>query len=456
MYLILSVLWLSLGVDAIVLTLNTSMNLRTDNNGVLVKSGRVEKGTKVSIPDAFVPNEVLTKMKNGKELSDTDVNKVLNKYLSEQVGNLKKFKGPDGKIKKDYFLNVKIESGKEKGKEGLLAIRYLGRKSGLSLEVTTSTDSYITGFNSGTNVSNETVTYGGSPIPCAIDLATPQTMPAALKNLTNDLGPVLNKVDARAKSFVVGKDIGALDKMSKNFKRSCGPSFEDFIKTVESEATKYGIPKSMLTGVMIRESMGSCNSTDGLGSIGIFQINTNSTSVRFCTKEEQRELVNGPTEELKKGKPPCLSNPYVNLSEALSIMAQKFKRVNGKLPTNGGVRWDSIDKGGQDLWRKALSAYNGGEGHVYQAYYNMNDFSSKFDAQLNLDDWDQRRLFFFRNVLEANGNNNYFNDNQRYRRGINNSIDNIAYVESIVGRYGQEFEGSHLNVAEQIDEVLEV
>src|SRR5690606_7000106 len=78
--------------------------------------------------------------------------------------------------------------------------------------------------------------------------------------------------------------------------------------------------------------------------------------------------------------------------------------------------------------RKALSAYNGGEGWVQIAKSDIAFAKEKFGIDLK-NDWVTMRLFMFRHTLRTNG---YVGKNKS--RKTKYEISNVAHVDAIMGR----------------------
>src|SRR5690606_38177494 len=128
----------------------------------------------------------------------------------------------------------------------------------------------------------------------------------------------------------------------------------------------------------------------------------------------------------------CLQNPAINFLSGIKVLKDKYALVNnGASPSSNGT-WAQLSSKERDNFRKALSAYNGGQRWVFQSQSDIKYASEKFGIQLN-DDWETIRLFFFRHQLKANG---YVQRNASSRADRNNLI-NVPYVESIMGRESQ-------------------
>jgi hypothetical protein len=246
----------------------------------------------------------------------------------------------------------------------------------------------------------------------------------------------LNSVTGRVATNLVNRRDP--DTTARNYKATCVGSFEDFKKEIAQVGQLQKIPVEILTSIMHLETAGRCAGIRTPASrspnVGLFQVNTNSTPVARCNAWQMSVLKSAKTvAQLHHGALKCLENPVVNLAEAAQILRAKYAHVNTQKQPEPG-RWDQVTPKAHDEWRKAIAAYNGGQGYVYQSYFDIVAYNEKNGTSLDPDSWEVRRVFFFRKVLDRKTDQMYFSNAQKFRRGLGQILINIAYVESISGR----------------------
>lgn len=384
----------SLAVD---FTLEKDFALRQASAGGLTILENLPKGTVVRIPDHFFGKDLKGKMKDEIALIN---------WL-KKAGVLKKFVTKSGVVKRDYFFPIEVVSSPDKsissGKSGEIAIRHLAMKNGLQLVTVTDTP-----LVKASNVKNP---------PKKTDNCSQcktQTQGQQLySDIKGQLQSIFQKIKEGAQDKVNSKNYS--DIFIKNFNKTCGMDFHLFLGELKKEAHAQGIPPEILLGIMSQESEGKCDAehkdANGTYSVGIFQINTGSTKLKYAD----------------------LKDPRTNMNESIRILVNKYKRVNGAKPTpKETLLVSDMNKHELTKWKKALSAYNGGEAHLKQSEQDLGAINEKYGLSLDSEDWETRRAFYFRKYIEENTDAK-FNNKQSYKRSTNNSIANLIYVESILG-----------------------
>jgi hypothetical protein len=407
------------------LKLKNSRNLRNfDKNRLLVSARKIEKDTEVIIPDAYIDAH----FKGDK----SDEVAVLNWLASARSLPLRKYKETNtDRVRGDYFVPVIVKGELD---TGWVSLRSLARKGGLELVTTEDTDYF----------SDEVIESPTPRIPTD-QLETPSRridprpyecytksqqahLDIVLKlNATtnNIIYSMLTSINLKAQDDITNR--GTVSHIINNFNKTCDPTeFKNFFGQLKLKAQQNNIPVDILLGLMTQESSGKCmarhDEQNGTASIGLFQLNTGTSPIKSCAVTPG-VLINRS----------CLNNPYTNLEEAIRVLRQKFKRVNSVYPNKTHRDLVGQNKEGRDLWRKTLSAYNGGEGHVFQAYKDIEKFNSTYKTDLDPDAWEIRRIFMLRNAIEKRGGKILGpHIGQKYRRSTRNSLNNLSYVDSII------------------------
>lgn len=439
--------------------LKRQINIRQESEGVLKGAQTLPAGTVVEIPAEFVPEEF-----KGEKRDEM----ALLQWLRSAAGgpNTKRFMNRSGRVKRDFFATVRVVSSPDnkrmEGTVGEIAIRYLARKSGLEL-VTVAPKTPFVAYNAeeqakilatqraeiaaykeqlrkarearlresqrraepGPKVEPrsriqsdlaEHLKQGGDPLTYVCSI---RRKPDPLTRLENDLESVLDQVKEKV-TYRVEEGFKSPEGVIARMKRTC--KVDNFIPNLVTAFTQNQIPPELMFPMMHAESGGSCDVKDSVSeSIGLFQINTASSSFIKC----------GAGYANRYNDPKCLENPETNLNEAIRIMRAKYRKVNGQDPPPL-KKWTSMTERERDYWRKALAAYNGGEGYIYQAYHDIKSFNQKFSTSLDPHDWRVRRLFMFRRGLEENGAA-YFDNRYRFKRSVKYSVWNVAHTETILG-----------------------
>lgn len=356
----------------------------------------LEQGETISIPQMYIDTALA---------GDEQLEAALLSWLRSRQEGTAEFVG-------EYLLPVRI---KETGAEGWLPISRIERSVGTEFVIREMTKLQIRRNTPQINKYDE---------GCE---GYNQRLTSHLMTLTDDALSIISKlnkdIDKRSKRS--SQNRGDISLILSNFNETCKPFvFNKFYAELNKLALLNNIPVDLLLGIMSQESAGRCNSvnneSDRTKSIGLFQVNTDSSSIPKCG-DSIRSLKNSD----------CLENPITNLTEAIKILLQKYKSVNSSLPKeNGGMLLEDKDK---NYWRKALSAYNGGQSYVHQGYMDINNYNSLYSASLDPDDWETRKIFMLRSAIEKSGGE-IFTQKHSYthQRNIQNTLHNLSYVDSII------------------------
>lgn len=384
------------------LEINRSINARTGtlSQEILKSIGKVDAGTIVKVPD-YIREEFQDNH------GEKNTEKTFLKWLSKN-GQLKTFAVSDDKARKDIFYPVEVVSGSKELHPGTIIyipIRYLVSRGGITLQVEEKTEIIA------------------KRAPQSIDWET-KKIP-----LTDKLKTSLTKLEKKSERVVKGKN---------RLKHKCPITLKQMDKEIERVSIYKKIPKELLYAVMQVETNGNCfadrKEFDNSRSIGLYQVNTRSTDVLACSAGQIKTIKNATSvQRLLAGDLHCLHNPIVNLEVAADIMRKKYAYVNDrKQPSHHA--WHNMGKEARDDWRKALAAYNGGQAYVLQAYYDIMDYNTKMNESLDPNDWETRRIFFFRSMLKRNQQKTFFSKKIKFKRHINSTYINMVYVEAIAGR----------------------
>ena len=238
------------------------------------------------------------------------------------------------------------------------------------------------------------------------------------------------------------------------FCETCKPvDIKDFMQYIETRARETKTPPEIIFSLMMRESAGKCaaereeKNKEGKVrgySYGLFQLYTfNSTCLLGC--DENNSLSGMSSAQLKavcqkgsdyanyrktckngkqyvsnkktcKSKEPisknikgmCLNNPYCNFEEALHLLkGDKWYIGNGKTPMPELKEgWPNMSRKNRNLWRNAVVAYNGTK-YEKPAKTAMKEKKAMEEAEkkgikLDLNDWEQKRMFFVNEYVEGN------------------------------------------------------
>lgn len=406
------------------LKLKSARNLRNfDSNRLLISARKIEKDTEVIIPDAYVDAHFT---------GDKSDEVAVLKWLSHSKSlPLRKYKEANSeRVRGDYFVPVIVKGELD---TGWVSLRSLARKGGLELVTTEATlmipDDVVSSPTPLIPINQLEPIQNTKPRPYECYSESQQAHLDVVMKLNattnNIIYSMLTSINLKTQDDITNR--GTVSHIINNFDKTCDPTkFKNFYAQLKLKAMQNNIPVDILLGLMTQESSGKCmarhNEKNGTASIGLFQINTGSSSINSCTSTPG-VLINRS----------CLNNPYTNLEEAIRVLRQKFKRVNSSYPNRTHRSLVGHNKKGRDLWRKTLSAYNGGEGHVFQGFKDIEKFNSIYKTDLDPDAWEIRRIFMLRNAIEKRGGKILGREiGQKYRRSTRNSLNNLSYVDSII------------------------
>lgn len=155
---------------------------------------------------------------------------------------------------------------------------------------------------------------------------------------------------------------------------------------------------------MTQESTGNCKvAGDGGRSIGLFQVGQGRYSRA------------------------ALTNPVTNVRASLDVLESKHQAL--------AKDFNFSKMSEDDRLRLLISAYNGGERWVRQAKSDLLQFNRKQGTDLDYNNWDDLRVFYFRRHLNAGQEREAFgNSRGREQRAVKNTLLNLAYTENLIPR----------------------
>ena len=170
--------------------------------------------------------------------------------------------------------------------------------------------------------------------------------------------------------------------------------FDEFFPVALCENCASGVPLEVMLSIIHIESSGRCNvvNRDGEVSAGLCQINADFHSCKGnkpgTPKNEKCFLE--------------LSPPRI-LQECLKILKEKYGRTNPKNVEEKtcpkGVKWAELGPEEKDAWRRAVSAYNGGEKRVKASLKLLKEAREKpKDSSVSFEDL--RRFYLVRELKE--------------------------------------------------------
>jgi hypothetical protein len=236
--------------------------------------------------------------------------------------------------------------------------------------------------------------------------------------------------------------------LAERFQSSCGFSLNSFIPEVARQSRSSGVPSDILLSLMTQESSGRCHirqrEANRSMSVGLFQVSARNSRFKLCTPSQIKTIRRLHPTQLTQG-PQCLDNPVINLSEAIRILKSKasfltqstirFRRSEIYSGFEPNRFMDASGRWNRDLWRLAVSAYNGGERWVLRAKYDLETFNARHGQRLNAYNWEDLRVFYLRNHLSQYRNgHSYFFGNSMTGRKERNALLNLAYTENVVPR----------------------
>lgn len=426
---------------ALKVQIDQDIKLRIKQDGQQERVGLLKRGTIVEIPDHYAVS------KNGKK----DLELTLNNWLRQAGHKLPQTEdGPglfkfDGE-KQDYFFPVTIaEKGlapgstlpKElRGTPLYIALGHIARKGNAlvltddaAIEPLTPRQRQEQSPQALADRERERQEMEASS-PCAQGLCSrPSDTSDGVKNLIRAISPALAASEQR-RDQVFRRTNHDLKRINQNFQSSCGFPITDFTNLVRKRAEQVGVPSDILLSLMTQESSGRCfvlnSEADRTQSVGLFQIKSTNASYPRCTSEQRETLKSlGSSSRLASG-PRCLENPLFNLEEAIRILKEKRNSI-----LRGG--FDPQKMQDRDIWRLAVSSYNGGQKWVLEARDDLMRFNRIHGTQLDPHNWEDLRLFFFRSWLDPKRRESMIGKSNS-GRSQTNSVANLSYTENVVGR----------------------
>lgn len=416
--------------------LDTAVNFRIDGEDskeapILKTLTVMPKGTVLEVPDEFV-------IKTNDQI---DINKTLNNWMTQSNIGQTRF-DKMGRPAYEHFFPVKIVSmprnNSMNGQHGFVALKHIAERGGLKLETiqeTSLVDSKE--FNKKTNSKPSVYANSGKGTTtegkiCIGDCRDDNSLQERIRaDLKKELEAVKKHTNAMLRSKRIG---GSFDAIARNFEKTCfGLKFDDFANYVKETAPTKNIPAEVMLGILTQESAGICHAVGDKKSrsksVGLFQLNTKTvTNVDSCSPKQLQSLKGKSIQQMASDSSlRCLQNPAVNFEGGIKVLLSKYSIVNnGAQPTSSS--WETMALSEKDSFRKALAAYNGGEGWVQISKSDIAYAKDKFDIALN-NDWETTRLFMFRHKLRSNG---YIGKNKS--RMTKWETSNVAYVDAILGR----------------------
>ena len=299
----------------------------------------------------------------------------------------------------------------------------------------------------------------------------------------------LSQVKTRTNQYKQAKGDQAFETMIKNFCETCaGADIDNFIQYIEKRSQEEQVPSEIIMALMLRESGGMCNVKNRTDeSFGLFQLNLNFKAefkvARICNNSELTMNMNdkGLREVCEKGyenktrciknranqwnhdqcrvygknnrRPgACLNNPYCNFEESLRLLKQKYRITNKdrKLEKITGRPWHKISRNDRDRWRNAIIAYNTNTFNKAVTHF-LNDNLNIKDIQdvsgiRGFSGWEAKRMFLLTAMLNKKaeaGNSatkyhDFFRENPKGKRLLEQMISNLAFLERITGRENQD------------------
>ena len=419
----------------------SDIKLRTERDSSMERIGMLKSGSIVEIPDQYRVNGA-----DGKP----DLDLTLNNWL--RTGE--KQKSVDGAGQYDYdgdrndlFFPVTVTNPKKgstvlpehQNTQKFIALKYLALK-GKAMIV--SDDAEIledagevrepAPRSAPVNVQNEPEnTQMEAQGSCPDGMCSrPSDATASVRNLIAEVSPGLAAA-AKKSGQLFKRTQNDLRHVYGNFQSTCGFEVSQFIPIVKSRAQQSGVPASLLMSMMTQESSGRCyalnSESDKTQSVGLFQINSASSKFPRCTTAQKEVLRNiGSASRLATG-PRCLENPVVNLDESIRILTGMKASLTG---ANG---FDAGKLPSDDLWRMAVSSYNGGSRWVLQAKRDLESFNAVHGTSLSAYKWEDLRIFYMREWLNRDQKSLAFANNYE-GRSRENAVNNLTYAENVVGR----------------------
>lgn len=268
------------------------------------------------------------------------------------------------------------------------------------------------------------------------------SQPGTISKLRAALEPAFQKVAEEEQRMAARTDLAnanTAETLKRNFAQTCGGKLEDFLPIVKKRSEEEGVPYELLTHMLLQESSARCFAanpeTDLTSSIGLFQVNTSSSTVRHCSEADRRIITTTAPSQLAQA-PQCLQNPLVNLNEAMRILKEK-KNILVEIWRLGSVSkfftaFEPSKMSNKTHWELAVAAYNGGEGHVLAARREVEQFNKRHNANLNPNNTDAIHFFMLWGSMSPKEQQELIGRSYSGRR-TDLSVLNVAYVRNLRG-----------------------
>lgn len=429
---------------ALQIKVRKQINLRVQDEGRMVKSGRLLAGSVVQIPDEFTvydnknkPNIELTLnnwLRGGKNLSNTSTPKTY-----EMEGH-----------RFDFFFPVQVVkavkgSRTPKNKSFYIALKSLAKKRGYfeviedsptysppALPTSDPNDALARTEAQGPTVACDNCSAPSNPFESFLEPL--QTiinfLPQTLGNLSKDLDQKTTNLSENLEVAEQYFNSNCNSKMSTEQKKSYG----QFLNIIKQETGDDELLFNLLKNKMAIEGQNKCFSRrheqNGTYSVGLFQINTGVSSYKVCSSNEIEKIKSTSFENLASG-PLCLDNPILNLKESVRMIKENERLLFGQ------TKFDTTQMSESDRLKIIVAAYNGGHRYVLDARQNLLDFvahnkAQGIDLNLNPNHWDDLKIFFFRGALNYNEQIQTFGEYKSRKRATHNATGNVAHADALV------------------------
>ena len=232
------------------------------------------------------------------------------------------------------------------------------------------------------------------------------TLKKFIKNFNNERSKCeIDKVYSSAGETITNISDSAVDK------------FEAFFEISYCASCSQDIPVELMMAMMSVESVGKCNARSPTNDWGVLQINI--PAGHKCVGTDLKEITH-------IDKKTCFLNPINNLYSSINVVKDYRDNKPWKTfinPSNIELStttldqcnknsWLNLDPQQRDVWRRLVSGYNSGPGHIPKVEGN----------------WEiLREKYFDENLLSGK------NSTQTGRSKDNTRL-NLVYTEAILGR----------------------
>ncbi len=408
--------------------------------------GKIGKGTKVEIPDAYIRHDA-----SGNIDREATINFWLSKTLPGSVPPVDPQSGlyEYGANKPGYFVPVRvIQTGKGSTKDDK-EHSYDGETVYLQVNFLTDKGKWLENTEDAPVVSSphgETyrlyvrqINAASAPDSALANLVTakkecPTSLDpqSPLGKLVSNLSTTLARIDSLTTKGIDNARAAA-PRVASTFKKSCGGrDVGSFIKKLKTKSVEAGVPWQYFAGKLLDESQGNCRAshdeTDHSSSYGLFQINTNRRPVKGCERPGDRAWLN---------------NPDNNLSCAFVVYKEKVDILVDEGFDPSFFTSDNIDSA-----KVVAASFNGGQDHLVKAKRDLEAFNAKHGTDYDYRNWSHLRIFMLRGMLSNKTEKEMFGDNPRRRTTF--SINNIAYAEKLFGTEGIPQDQTIVSIAESL------